>query len=220
MKYNILIVEDNEVLSSNIKKYLEIKWIKSFQLFSWKWVILELVTNSYDAIILDIWLPDISWLEICEIIREKWINIPILILTSRSMTQDKILGLESWADDYLTKPFEYDELIARIHALIRRNMNIKAKIIEIWNIKIDIDKKTIFNNNIEVSLSSTEFNLLLYLCQKKWSVLSKEEIYTKVWWEFDEFENSRKVDVYVWYLRKKLWKDIVETRRWEWYIIN
>lgn len=220
MKYNILIVEDNEILSNNINKYLDLEWINSKQLFSWEKVVFELVSNDYDAIILDIWLPDINWLELCENIREKWINIPILMLTARSETKDKIAGFESWTDDYLTKPFDYDELLMRLKALIRRNMSVKSEHIKLWDIEINLDEKIINKKEKNIKLSKTEFELFTLLVQNKWKVLSKEEIFKKVWWDYDPFTSSRKVDVYIGYLRKKLWEKVIETKRGEWYIIN
>lgn len=220
MKYNILIVEDNEILSNNINKYLDLEWINSKQLFSWEKVVFELVSNDYDAIILDIWLPDINWLELCENIREKWINIPILMLTARSETKDKIAGFESWTDDYLTKPFDYDELLMRLKALIRRNMSVKSEHIKLWDIEINLDEKIISKKEKNIKLSKTEFELFTLLVQNKWKVLSKEEIFKKVWWDYDPFTSSRKVDVYIGYLRKKLWEKVIETKRGEWYIIN
>ena len=219
MKHNILIVEDNKILSWNIQKYLELEWIKSTQVFSWEKAIYEIVSWDFDAIILDIWLPNKDGLTICSEIREKGYNIPILMLTARVTTKDKITGFKSWADDYLTKPFDYEELLVRLMALIRRNYSQKSDDIKIWNIEIILDQKSVLLKNKEIKLSKTEYELLLYLAQNNWKTLSKESIYKKVWWEYDEFENSRKVDVYIWYLRKKLWKDTIQTKRWEWYIL-
>jgi DNA-binding response OmpR family regulator len=216
----VLIVEDNEILSNNISKYLELEWIESKQLFSWEKVAFELVSNDYDLIILDLWLWEIDWLDVCKKIRDMWKNIPILILTSRNTLNDKKLGFNSWADDYLTKPFDYEELILRINALVRRNFTVKSNNIVLWNIIIEVDNKKILINWEDIHLSQLEFQLLLYLVHNKTKVISKKELLEKVWWEYDDFSMSRTVDVYVWYLRKKLWKNLIETVRWQWYIIN
>ena len=108
----ILIVEDNELLSNNIVTYLKLKKIETKQLFSWSGVNYELVSNNYDVVILDIWLPEIDWIEVCKQIRNSGKNIPILMLTARNKIADKMSWFNAWADDYLTKPFEYEELPA------------------------------------------------------------------------------------------------------------
>jgi DNA-binding response OmpR family regulator len=221
----ILIVEDNLVLSNNIATYLKLENIESKQLFIWWEVNYEITLNSYDLVILDLGLPDIDWVEVCKKIRDSGKNIPILILTARNTINDKIWWLQSWADDYLTKPFDYWELLVRIQVLLRRNFNIKSENIILntleWNeIDINISKKEVQLNDKEIHLSNTEIDLLIYLSQNKWNIITKETLLEKVWWEYDDFNQSRTVDVYVWYLRKKLWKSIVDTVRWQWYTIK
>lgn len=216
----ILIVEDNKILSNNIAKYLELESIKSKQLFSWVWVNLELKTNSYDLVIMDLWLGEDDWIDIINKIRNASLNIPILILTARDTIKDKISWFNSGADDYLTKPFDYEELLLRINALVRRNFTTKNEVLEFWNIKINRNTKTVSINLKEIHLSKLEYDLLNYLINYKWKVISKKELLEKVWWEYDDFYPSRTVDIYVWYLRKKLWKQFIETIRWEWYIIQ
>lgn len=171
-------------------------------------------------IILDLWLPDIDGNQVCERIRESGRNIPILILTARNMIWDKIAWFKSGADDYLTKPFDYEELLVRIHALIRRDHSIKATKIELWDLQIHSDTKQVVFQNTPVHLSQLEFDLLLYLVKNRGKIISKETLLEKVWWEYDSFKMSRTVDVYIGYLRKKLSKDIIQTIRWEWYIIH
>jgi DNA-binding response OmpR family regulator len=221
----ILIVEDNLVLSNNIATYLKLENIESKQLFTWWEVNYEITLNSYDLVILDLGLPDIDWVEVCKKIRDSGKNIPILILTARNTINDKIWWLQSWADDYLTKPFDYWELLVRIQVLLRRNFNIKSENIILntleWNeIDINISKKEVQLNDKKIHLSNTEIDLLIYLSQNKWNIITKETLLEKVWWEYDDFNQSRTVDVYVWYLRKKLWKSIVDTVRWQWYTIK
>ena len=217
---NILIVEDNKILSDNLHTYFKLEGIKSKQLFDWEKVVLEIVSNNYDLIILDIWLWKISWLEVCKKIRDIWKNIPILMLTARTTLEDKKDGFKSWADDYLTKPFDYEELVLRINALIRRNFTVKSDNIKLFDLDINIDTKKIMKKWKELHLSNLEYELLLYLVQNKTRVVTKKELLEKVWWEYDDFSISRTVDVYVWYLRKKIWKDIIDTVRWQWYTIN
>lgn len=216
----VLIVEDNKILSNNIRDYLALEDITSHQLFEWKSVALELLSENYDVIILDIWLPDITGIEVCESLRKSGNITPILMLTARSETSDKIKGLKSWADDYLTKPFDYEELLVRLRTLIRRNQSVKSEQITIDNISIDCETKTVTQKWKKKDLSTTEFDLLCYLARHKGKIISKEELLEQVWWEYDAFSNSRTLDVYVWYLRKKLWKQVIETKRWLGYIIN
>ena len=217
----ILIIEDNKVLSDNIKTYLKLEGIDSTQLFNPKTANYELTINDYDLVILDLWLPDIDWIEVCKIIRNSGKNIPILMLTARNNIKDKISWFKAGADDYLTKPFDYEELIIRIQALVRRNFSIKWQNIFIReNIETDIENKKVFLDWEEIHLSNLEIELLIYLVHNKWKIITKDELLNKVWWEYDDFKVNRTVDVYVGYLRKKLWKDIVETVRWQWYTIN
>lgn len=220
MNYKIFIVEDNKVISNNISAYLKLEWFVVIQFFDWKNIVFEIIDKNPDLIILDLWLPDIDWIILCQKIREKWLSIPILMLTARTTIQDKISWLKNWADDYLTKPFNYEELSLRIESLLKRNFSNKSKNIVIWNINIDLNKKQVKKDNIIIHLSNIEFNLLLYLSQNRWKVLTKEELLSKVWGDYDEFWSSRTVDVYVWYIRKKFWQGLVETKRWEWYLIN
>ena len=216
----ILIVEDNKILSENIKKYLNLEKIDSKQLFEWKNVVYELSNNSYDLIIMDLWLSDTNWIYIISKIRQNYSNIPILILTARDTIKDKISWFNSWADDYLTKPFIYEELLVRINALIRRNYSNKTDIFKIWDLEIDKNKKEVIYKNQILHLSKLEYDLLVYLLNYKWKLVTKKELLEKVWWEYDDFFPSRTVDIYVWYLRKKLSKDFIETIRWEGYIIK
>lgn len=216
----ILIVEDNKILSNNIAKYLELENIKSKQIFEWPWVTFELKSESYDLVIMDLWLWEIDWNDIIKEIRNASLNIPILILTARDWIKDKISWFNSWSDDYLTKPFDYEELLLRINALVRRNFTTKNENIILWNIEIDKNKKIVKVNSKIIHLSKLEFDLLNYMTNYQWKVISKKELLEKVWWEYDDFYPSRSVDIYVWYLRKKLWKNIIETVRWEWYMIK
>ena len=216
----VLIIEDNKILSSNISKYLEINNIKSNIKETWKQWIYELASFSYDLVLLDLGLPDIDWLEVCKYLRDKWNSIPILMLTSRSMIKDKLSWFDSWADDYLTKPFDYEELLARIKTLIRRNFSLKSKKIVFKDLELLEDDKKVVKSGLDIHLSSLEFDLLLYLLQNKWKLLSKEKILEKVWGEYDAMNSSRTLDVYIWYLRKKLWKEFIETKRGRGYIIS
>jgi DNA-binding response OmpR family regulator len=216
-----LIIEDNPSLSRNLVKYLSLKDIASEVSFDWQDWLYKASINYYDVIILDINLPIIDWLEVCKKLREKWKDTPIIMLTSRWTKEDIINWLDIGADDYLVKPFDYDELIARMKTLTRRDLKNKSNtIINIWDFSIDLEKIEVMKNNEIIKLSNLEFELFKYLAQNKWKVVSRKDLYEKVWWEYDDFVLSKTVDVYIWYLRKKLWKELIETIKWVWYIIN
>jgi DNA-binding response OmpR family regulator len=112
--------------------------------------------------------------------------------------------------------------LVRAQVLVRRNFVVRSKNISLgkkWNITLDLNNKKAFVSGEEMHLSNMEMELLVYLVHNKWKTVSKEELLEKVWWEYNDFQLSRTVDVYVWYLRKKLWKEIIETIRWQWYVI-
>ena len=218
----VLIIEDNEILSRNLVRFLSLKDIHSDVSFDWKNWLYKASINFYDVIILDINLPEKNWLELCKEFREKWKETPIIMLTSRSTKTDIIEWLNLWADDYLPKPFDYEELLARINTLARRNFKNKSNTkILVWEYMIDLEEIQVYKWEEKIKLSNLEFNLFKYLSQNKSRVVSRQDIYEHVWWEFEwDFMFSKTVDVYIWYLRKKLWKKITETKKGFWYIIN
>ncbi len=218
----VLIIEDNDILRGNIKKFLEIKWFTVDDYSEYKWAIYKITTGNYDMVILDLWLwtQEGDGIDICQELREKGNNIPILMLTARTLTSQKIEGLESWADDYMVKPFEYDELLARIKSMWRRNHILKWNKLIFNDIEIEEDKMLVIQNGENISLSKLEFKLLLFLAQNKWKVLKKELIVEKVWGEIDLFQESRNLDIYVGYLRKKMGKELIETIHWVGYMIK
>ncbi len=218
----VLIIEDNEILSRNLVRFLSLKGIQADVSFDWKDWLYKASISFYDVVVLDINLPVIDWLKVCKSLREKGKDVPIIMLTSRSTKSDIVDWLNIWADDYLSKPFDYDELIARINTLARRNLKNKSNTkITIWDYLIDLEEVQVYKWKIKIKLSTLEFNLFKYLSQNKWKLVSRQEIYEHVWGEFDwDVMFSKTVDVYIWYLRKKLWKELIETKKWFWYIIK
>jgi two-component system, OmpR family, copper resistance phosphate regulon response regulator CusR len=169
---------------------------------------LELALNfQFDLILLDLMLPGIAGLELCRIIRVKNSQVPILILTALSTPENIVTGLDTGADDYLVKPFNFDVLNARIRTLIRRNRGTAPHhIIKIADLLIDRAAKSVNRNGQPVSLTSTEFRLLEFMATNRQRVLSRIEILEHVWdINFDLGTNV--VDVYINYLRKKIDKD-------------
>lgn len=215
----VLIIEDNKPLANNIAEFLEFHWIIVSVENNWLDWYNSAVNNYFDVIILDIMLPWMDWLEICSKFRILDNPTPVLMLTSMSSKNDIVKWLDSWADDYLSKPFDNDELLARIKALYRRSFVKKSSIINIWDIEININKRTVTKWNKDIKMSSLEFNLLSYLAQNRGQPIDRRQLLEKVWWEFDAYMFSRTVDVYIWYLRKKLWKKFIKTQKGFWYVI-
>jgi DNA-binding response OmpR family regulator len=210
----VLIVEDTQELATNLVRYLAIKGIQADISLDGVDGLFKAVTKYYDAVILDINLPEKNGLEVCRELRIKEKDVPIIMLTSRSGKEDIITGLDAGADDYLCKPFDYDILIARLDALTRRHLKNKStEILSIWNCTLDLEKMEVYQANKQIHLSHLEFELLKYFAQNKGKTLDRKELYEKVWGEFEgDFMFSKTVDVYIGYLRKKLGRDIIETK--------
>jgi DNA-binding response OmpR family regulator len=202
-------------------RFLALKDIAAEASFDGKDWLYKASVNFYDVIILDINLPSMDGVEVCKSLREKGKDTPIIMLTSRSAKTDIVEWLNVWADDYLSKPFDYDELIARVHSLSRRNLKNKSNTkIQVWEYVIDLEKIEVLKWETPIKLSTLEFDLFKYLVQNRGKVVSRKDIYEKVWWEFEDFMFSKTVDVYIGYLRKKLDRDLIETKKGFWYIIQ
>lgn len=215
-----LIVEDNKILSKNIQKILQLNNLDGEIVESAEKAEEKLENNKYDLIILDINLPWKNGFVFLKELREKWNNIPILILTSKNTIDDKVIWLEYWADDYMTKPFDMSEFIARIQAILRRHKWIKTNKINLWEFTIYPNEEKIVKWWATIQISSLEFKLLMYFLNNKWNILNREQIYEEVWWEFDNHMFSRSIDVYISNLRKKLWQDFIKTKKWSGYYIE
>ncbi len=217
----VLIIEDNVQISANIVRYLSLQNISCEASLDWKNWVHKALINHYDVIILDINLPEINWIEVLKKLRERWKDTQVLILTSNSTKFDIISWLNLGADDYMTKPFDFEELLARLNTLNRRNLKNKSNIINFSWYTLNIEKTLLLKWTEIIKLSNLEFNLLKYLVQNIEKTISRQELYEKVWWEFDwDIMFSKTVDVYIWYLRKKLNPEIIETIKWVWYKIN
>ncbi len=167
-----------------------------------------------DIVILDLNLPDIDGIQLCNKIRKENIDIPVIMLTARDTISDKVLGLECGADDYIVKPFNFLELSARIKSCIRRyNRRSREKnfenIIHFNSVKIYPDKREVYIENEKIKLTRTEFNLLLFLINNKNKVCSRKEIKENLWTNKDIYNWSRTIDVHINHLRKKLKNQII-----------
>lgn len=218
----VLVIEDNEILSRNLVRYFSARDIFAEVALDWKDWLYKASTKYYDVIVLDLNLPSMNWIDICKILREKEKDVSIIMLTSKWTIDDVVTWLNIWADDYLVKPFEYSELLARMNAIVRRkNMNKSNTMITIWDIELNLQQVEVKKDWEIISLSKLEYDLFKYLAQNRWIALSRNDIYEKVWWEYDwDFMFSKTIDVYIWYLRKKLGKDLIETKKWFWFLIK
>ena len=164
------------------------------------------LTESFDLIILDVMLPKKNGLDVCRDLRQKGISTPVLMLTAKGETIDKVLGLKLGADDYLTKPFEVMELLARIEALLRRSpqtMNNSPDTFRFGDVQIDFRRAEVLKNNQPLELSAIEFKLLQYLIENRGAVHSRDKLLDEVW-GYDAMPTTRTVDVHVAWLRQKL----------------
>ena len=199
----ILVVEDEHKIAGSIKKGLEQEsyavdlaytGTDGFDLAS---------TEEYDVIILDILLPGMDGLELCRKLREQNIHTPILMLTARGQVGDKVEGLNAGADDYLTKPFAFEELLARIRALVRRPRGTTGNTLSVEDLSLNPASYEVKRSGKEISLSSKEYALLEYLLRHPHQILKKEQIIAHVWnYDADVLPNT--VEVYIGYLRNKI----------------
>jgi DNA-binding response OmpR family regulator len=165
--------------------------------------------ENFDLVITDIILPNIDGLTLCKELKSSKPDLPIIMLTALGTTDDKVVGFNSGADDYLVKPFEMRELVARIKSLLKRAQNrtkIAGNVLKYADLKLNLHSKVVNRNNKEINLTPKEFNLLTYFLENPERVLSRTEIAEKVWnTHFDTGTNF--IDVYINYLRKKIDKD-------------
>ena len=199
----LLVVEDEKKLNDLITKKLEKEYYGVDSCFDGEEAVRYVEGTEYDAIILDIMLPKLDGFEVIKRIRAKKNKVPILLLTARDNIDDKVKGLDYGADDYLVKPFIFEELMARIRVLLRRNSWNADNIITIANLKVDLDAKTVFRDDVLIKLSGREYSILEYLIRNKGKILPRERIEDHIWnYEYEGGTNV--IDVYIRYLRKKI----------------
>ena len=199
----ILVVEDNKKLAGYLKKALEHKSYSVDLVYDGENGEQQARHEQYDVIILDIMLPKQDGITVCRNLRADNVNTPIIMLTARGELDDKIAGLDSGADDYLLKPFELNELLARVRALLRRPSEKSTEALVGQDIILDNSKYTATKNNAAISLTLKEYAVLEYLLRHKGIVVTREQILDHCWdHSFDSFSNV--VDVYIKQLRKKL----------------
>lgn len=204
----ILIVEDEKPISDLIRMSLRDAGYYCDCAFDGQEAVDILESKTYDLILLDIMLPKMDGYEVMEYIKQ--LEIPVIFLTAKSQVQDRVKGLKAGADDYLVKPFEIVELLARVESVLRRYNRTNGDI-AIGDIKIDALSRAVYKNGKEISLTTKEYELLLLFVQNKNIALFRDVIYQKIW-DSDYMGDSRTVDLHVQRLRKKIgWEDKIKS---------
>ena len=219
----ILIVEDEKLLNRVIAKKLKSEKYNYNCCFDGEEAYAFASNEEYDVILLDLMLPKMNGIEVLKKLRAQGNTTPVLILTAKGSVEDRILGLDSGADDYLVKPFDLDELMARIRVLSRRKGGSASNIIEIADLKIDIEKRQVSRSGKAIELTAKEFDILQYMARNKGIVLSREKIEAHAW-DYDFEGASNVIDVYIRFLRKKIDegydKKLVHTKRGSGYVLK
>jgi DNA-binding response OmpR family regulator len=199
----ILIIEDEKKLADSIKKGLEQESYAVDTAYEGSDGFGLAVTCDYDLIILDLMLPGMDGMEICRKLREKNIDTPIIMLTARGQIKDRVEGLNSGSDDYLVKPFAFEELLARIKALSRRPKSSTGMVLSVNDLKLNTLTYEVTRCGKEIRLSKKEYALLEFLMRNKGKILTKKQIIDHVW-DYDADILPNTVEVYVGYLRDKI----------------
>ena len=201
----ILIVEDEEKLAKSIKTGLEKEGYAADYVLDGEAAEtrIELHHSDYDLVLLDLMLPKRDGFTVCQNIRKLKLSIPVLVLTAKVDVNDKITALNFGADDYLVKPFAFDELLARIRALLRRPTETLPTELKVKNLSLNVTTRQVFRNGKELELTLKEFNLLEYLMRHPNQVLTREQILAHLW-DFDYNSFSNVIDVHIKNLRKKI----------------
>lgn len=199
----ILIVEDDHKIANAIKRGLEQESYAADVSYDGKDGFGQAMSIQYDLIILDRMLPEVDGIKICQTLRGQKVHSPILMLTAKDRVSDKVEGLDAGADDYLTKPFSFEELLARVRALMRRPQSSQGDVFQINDLLLDSQKFEVKRANQIITLSSKEFALLEYLMRNPGRILTKDNIISHVWnYDADILPNT--VEVYIGYLRNKI----------------
>ena len=201
----VLIVEDDKILSDTIKQCIEKKYSVE-QAFDGYEGYMFAKENIYDIIILDLMMPEMNGYDLLSKLRKEEIFTPVLILSAKDSLNDKVKGLSIGADDYLAKPFEREELLARLEAMIRRNHGFYANnTIEFKDLKMNLENRKAYIKDKEINLQGKQFDLLEYLIHSKNTIITKEQIFDKIW-GFDSDTSTNVIEVYASALRKELKK--------------
>ena len=219
----ILLVEDEIDLNNIVTKYLKKNGYSVDSVFDGEKALDYLKYGEYDLVILDIMLPKINGFEVIKELRNKGNHTSVLMLTARDSADDKVKGLDLGADDYLVKPFDFNELLARMRAVVRRKYGNSSNNLTIGDLVLDTSKKSITRGEKEIELTGKEYEVLEYLMQNKNRILSREQIKQHVW-DYNYEGDSNIIDVLIKNIRKKIdvedGKQIIYTKRGLGYVIR
>lgn len=199
----ILVVEDEKDLNKIISKKLSLDGYSVDSCFDGEEAESFLFAAEYDAVILDIMMPKKDGLTLLRELREKNNNVPVLLLTAKDSISDRVTGLDSGANDYLIKPFSFDELSARIRAMLRKASGSGSNVITVSDLSVNTETKEVTRGGKRIDLSAKEYALLEYLARNRGIVLSREKIENHIW-NFDYEGGTNVIDVYISYLRRKI----------------
>lgn len=216
---HILLIEDQPKIAENVAKYLQLEHYAVTVAHDGKEGFEKAMTQEVDLLILDINLPGMDGYTICAMLRQHKRTMPILMLTARDTQREVVHGLDIGADDYLKKPFDMEELLARVRALLRRDVVERETQLQTGSITIDPNTKEVKKAGMPVALSPKEYALFEFLVRNKGVAQSRMRIIEHVWGGRDDLMFSQTVDVHIAYLRRKLGKDVIETVQGQGYLV-
>lgn len=199
----ILIAEDEKDLNQILTSRLKAEHYSVDSCYNGAEVLDYMAGAEYDAVILDIMMPVMDGLTVLRKIRSRGINVPVLLLTARDSVEDRVNGLDAGANDYLVKPFAFEELLARVRVLLRRPAETPKSCFKVADLEVHMDTHRVFRGGEEISLSGKEFALLRYMVQNEGIVLSRDKLEQHIW-NYDYAGGSNVIDVYIRYLRRKI----------------
>jgi len=219
----ILVIEDEKKVADFIKRGLKEEGYAVDVASDGEEGLFQAMEIAYDLILLDLMLPKLDGISLCKKLRQNNIHIPLIMLTAKDSVKDKVTGLDSGADDYLTKPFSFEELLARIRALLRKGKNHQPTRLQVADLALDLVRHKVWRGDEEIMLTSKEYALMEYFMRNAGAVITRTMIAEHVWdINFDTFTNV--IDVYVNYLRNKIDKDqkskLIHTIRGRGYILK
>lgn len=199
----LLIAEDEKHLNQILARHLRDSGYTVDACFDGQEALDYLAVTDYDGVILDIMMPRLDGLQVLSEMRSRGMETPVLFLTARDSISDRVEGLDLGADDYLTKPFAFEEFLARIRVLVRKKSGNKTNIYTLADLTVDTKQREVKRGNVQISLSSREFAILEYMIMNKNVVLTRDNLERHVW-SYDYEGSSNMIDVYIRYLRKKI----------------
>lgn len=201
---SLLLAEDDQSVREALERALKFEGYDVHAVSDGAEALEALLTIEPEVIVLDVMMPSVDGLAACRRIREKGIRTPVLMLTARVDVADRVAGLDAGADDYLVKPFDLEELLARLRALVRRGTVVESEVetLEVEDMVLDLARREVRRGDLVIDLTKTEFELLALLMHNSGIVLTREVIYERIW-GYDFETNSKSLDVYIGYLRRK-----------------